>query len=242
MKIIKAKDYNDMSRKAANLIAAQIMFNNESVLGLATGDTVIGIYKLLVQKCKDGDINFNRIKSVNLDEYVGLSGDNENSYRYYMNTNLFNDVNILKENTNLPDGKAASLVDECIRYDSLIEALGGIDLQLLGLGTNGHIGFNEPDEAFPKGTQAVKLKESTIKSNAHLFSDQNEVPREALTMGIKTIMQSKKIVLCASGKHKADILEKVITGPITPKVPGSILQMHNDVTIIGDVESLYWYK
>ncbi len=238
MKIIRAKAYNDMGRKAANVLSAQVILKNNCVLGLATGSTVLGIYEQLIDWYQKGDIDFSGVRSVNLDEYVGLTGDHTQSYRHYMNNNFFQNINILRENTHLPNGMAKNLDEECHRYDSLIEGLGGIDMQLLGLGHNGHIGFNEPDEAFEKLTHCVQLKESTREANARFFEKEEQVPREAITMGIKSIMQAKRIVLCVSGANKAQILKHVLTGPVTPARPGSILQMHPNLTVVADEEAL----
>ena len=238
MKIVKANDYNDMSRKAANVLSAQVILKSNCVLGLATGSTVLGIYEQLIDWYQKGDIDFSGVRTVNLDEYVGLTGNHEQSYRHYMDTNFFTNINIHHDNTNLPNGMANNLDEECHRYDSLIEGLGGIDMQLLGLGHNGHIGFNEPDEAFEKLTHCVQLKETTRQANARFFESEEEVPREAITMGIKSIMQAKRIVLCVSGASKAEILKKVLTGPVTPALPGSILQMHPNLTVVADAEAL----
>jgi len=238
MRIIKAKSYGDMGRKAANVLSAQVILKSNCVLGLATGATVLGIYEQLIDWYQKGDIDFSGVRTVNLDEYVGLSGDHEQSYRHYMDTNFFRHINIKPENTNLPNGMAENIEEECHRYDALIEGLGGIDLQLLGLGHNGHIGFNEPDEAFEKLTHSVQLKEITRKANARFFENEAQVPKEAITMGIKSIMQAKRIVLCVSGAHKAEILKQVLTEPVTPALPGSILQMHPNLTVVADEEAL----
>ena len=206
IRIYKAKDYNDLSRKAANIISAQIIMKPNCVLGLATGSSPIGTYKQLVDWYKKGDLDFREVHTVNLDEYKGLGGDNKESYRFFMNSNLFDQVNIDKQNTNVPNGLATDAEAECDRYNKLIRQLGGIDLQLLGIGHNGHIGFNEPEEAFEKETHLVTLTESTIEANARLFDKQEEVPRYAFTMGIKSIMQAKKILIIASGEDKAQIM------------------------------------
>ena len=230
-------NYKDMSRKAANVISAQVILKSNCVLGLATGATVLGIYEQLIDWYNKGDVDFSCVSSVNLDEYVGLSVENVQSYRHFMNDNFFDHVNILPEYIHLPNGLAKNLNEECRRYDVLIEKLGGIDLQLLGLGHNGHIGFNEPDEAFEKLTHCVQLKDSTRKANARFFEKDEQVPKYAITMGIKSIMQAKRIVLCVSGAHKADTLQQVLMGPVTPAVPGSILQMHPNLTVIADAEA-----
>ena len=232
MRMIKAKDYADLSRKAANILAAQVNLKPNCVLGLATGSTPIGTYKCLVEDYNNGNLDFSEVKSANLDEYCGLDESNDQSYRYFMNDNLFNHVNIDKANTNVPNGKAEDLEAECARYDALIEELGGVDIQLLGIGHNGHIGFNEPCDEFVKGTHLVDLGERTIQANARFFASIDEVPRQAVTMGIKTIMSAKKVLLIANGQDKKEIVEKAFYGPVTPNVPASILQLHPDVTVI----------
>lgn len=231
MRIIKASDYNEMSRCAANIIAAQITLKPDSVLGLATGSTPIGTYKLLVKGYQQGNLDFSKVKSVNLDEYCGLDGSHDQSYRYFMNTNLFNHVNIDMANTNVPNGIATDLEQECKRYDRLLEELGGVDLQLLGIGHNGHIGFNEPNEFFDKATHVVELKQSTIDANSRFFEKIEDVPKRAITMGIKSIMSARKILLVA-GTDKKDIIERALFGPITPQVPASVLQFHNDLIVV----------
>ena len=233
MRIYEAENYEEMSRRAAHLIAACVLMDPDCVLGLATGSSPIGTYDTLIEWYERGDLDFSKVKTVNLDEYQGLSGDNPQSYRYFMNTHLFDHVNIDKNNTNVPDGRADAQA-ECARYDRVIEALGGINLQLLGLGHNGHIGFNEPAEVFPKGTHCVALTQSTIDANSRLFDNIDEVPRFAYTMGIRSIMAAKKIVVVVSGEDKSEIVRTAFTGPVTPQVPASILQMHPDVTIVGD--------
>lgn len=238
MRIIKAKDYNDMSKKAAGVIASQVTLNPDSVLGLATGSTVEGLYSTLADWYSQGTLDFSKIKSVNLDEYVGLSQDHDQSYYYFMNTNLFSKINVDLKNVNLPDGMAKDTDAECKRYDGVIDELGGTDIQLLGLGHNGHIGFNEPMDEFKKGTHCVELTQDTISSNARFFESENEVPRKALTMGIKNIMQAKKVLLCVSGKAKSEILKEVLTGPVIPQVPGSILQLHSDLVVVADEDAL----
>jgi glucosamine-6-phosphate deaminase len=238
MKIIKANDHTDMSKKAANIISAQVILNEESVLGLATGSTVIGIYNQLIEWYEKSDLSFKNTHTVNLDEYIGLAPSNEQSYRYFMNANLFSKIDIPIENTFLPDGMALDLEKECERYDNLIEDLGGIDLMLLGLGLNGHIGFNEPNDSFEKKTHCVSLSESTMKANARFFKKEQKSPHMAITIGINNIMQAKRIVLCVSGKHKSDILEKVLFGRVTSEVPGSILQIHSNLTVVADAEAL----
>ena len=234
MIIYEAKDYKDMSRKAANIISAQIIMKPNCVLGLATGSTPIGTYEQLVEWYHKGDLDFSKVTSVNLDEYRGLEKSNYQSYDYFMHEHLFDKVNIHPENVNLPDGMAEDAEKECKRYEELIRSLGGVDLQLLGLGHNGHIGFNEPGAAFEKETHCVNLTERTIEANKRFFASADDVPKQAFTMGIKTIMQAKKILVIASGEDKAEILKEAFFGPVTPAVPASILQLHNNVIVVGD--------
>lgn len=234
MKIYRAKDYTDVSRKAANIISAQIIMKPNCVLGLATGSSPIGAYNQLIEWYNKGDLDFSKVSTVNLDEYKGLSGDNDQSYRYFMNKYLFNHVNIDIENTNVPNGLEEDEKVECARYDDVIKNAGGVDLQLLGIGRNGHIGFNEPNDTFQIGTHCVELADSTIEANARLFNDPSEVPHYAYTMGIKNIIQAKKIVVVVSGEDKADAVAKAFFGPVTSEVQASILQFHNDVVVIGD--------
>ena len=238
MKIYKAKDYKDMSRKAANIISAQVIMKPNCVLGLATGSTPIGTYDQLVEWYNKGDLDFSEVTTVNLDEYKGLPRTNDQSYYYFMHQHLFDRVNIDPERTNVPNGMEPDAEKECGRYEELIRSLGGVDLQLLGLGHNGHIGFNEPGEAFEKETHCVDLTESTIEANKRVFASADAVPKQAYTMGIKTIMQAKKILIVVNGENKADIVERAFFGPVTPEVPASILQLHNDVTLVGDEAAL----
>lgn len=238
MVIYSTKNYNDMSRKAANIISAKITLKPDSVLGLATGSTPEGTYKKLVESYKSGDLDFSNIKAINLDEYKGLSKDNDQSYAYFMRKNLFDHINISLDNTYIPNGLESDSKKECLRYDECIKSLGGIDLQLLGIGTNGHIGFNEPGEFFEKGTHCVKLTEDTIKANSRFFTNLDLVPKFAYSMGIKSIMQAKSILLIASGKSKSEALYKAIYGEIVPSLPASILQLHNDVTVVADEDAL----
>lgn len=238
MKIYKAKDYKDMSRKAANIISAQVIMKPNCVLGMATGSTPIGTYDQLVEWYNKGDLDFSEVTTVNLDEYKGLPRTNDQSYYYFMHQHLFDRVNIDLERTNVPNGMEPDAEKECGRYEELIRSLGGVDLQLLGLGHNGHIGFNEPGEAFEKETHCVDLTESTIEANKRFFASADDVPKQAYTMGIKTIMQAKKILIVVNGENKADIVERAFFGPVTPEVPASILQLHNDVTLVGDEAAL----
>lgn len=232
MKFITVDTYEKLSRQAANIISAQVILKPDSVLGLATGSSPLGTYKQLIEWYEKGDIDFSKVVSVNLDEYVGLDGASDQSYRYFMNKNFFEHINIDINNTFVPNGCAVDLAGEGKRYDEHIAELGGIDLQLLGIGLDGHIGFNEPDKYFVKSTHVVDLHESTIKANSRFFANIDEVPKRAITMGMVSIMQAKKILLIASGKKKRDILEKAFYGPITPEIPASILQLHPDITVI----------
>ena len=232
MNFITVKTYVELSKKAAGIIAAQIINKPDCVLGLATGSSPIGTYDKLAEYNKNGDIDFSKVTTVNLDEYEGLDENNDQSYRYFMNKNLFDRVNIDKANTYVPNGCAKDLIKEGQEYDELIKKLGGIDLQLLGIGLDGHIGFNEPDEFFTAETHPVDLDPSTIKANARFFASEADVPKRAITMGMLSIMQAKKILLIANSSAKKEILEKAFYGPITPEVPASILQLHPDVTVI----------
>ncbi len=232
MKFITVKTYEELSNKAADIIAAQVIVKPNCVLGLATGSSPVGTYQRLVEDNKNGKIDFSNVTSVNLDEYVGLDVSNDQSYRYFMNDNLFNHVNIDMAKTHVPNGCAADLKAEGEAYDAMIKDLGGIDLQLLGIGLDGHIGFNEPDTVFTAATHEVVLDESTIKANARFFASEDEVPKTAITMGMMSIMQAKKILLVANGAAKKDIVEKAFFGPVDPQVPASILQLHPDVTVI----------
>lgn len=238
MYIYKEKDYAGVSRRAANILSAQIISKPDSILGLATGSSPIGAYKQLVESYQNGDLDFTKVRSFNLDEYRGLADDNSNSYHFFMNQNLFAHINMKPENVHLPNGMAEDIEKECSDYDELIQELGGIDIQLLGLGHNGHIGFNEPDEAFITGTHLVKLTQKTIEANSRLFSRLEDVPREALTMGIKSIMLSKRILIIVSGEDKAEAVKNMLLGPVTPKVPASILQLHPNVILVADEDAL----
>ncbi|WP_066504202.1 glucosamine-6-phosphate deaminase [Abyssisolibacter fermentans] len=234
MKIICVDNYEQMSKKAGNIVASQLILKPDSVLGLATGSTPLGMYKELIELYKQGDIDFNKVTTFNLDEYYNLSRDNNQSYYYYMNENFFNHINIDMNHVNIPDGMAKDIEKECIEYEKRIRTNGGIDLQILGVGRNGHIGFNEPDVKFEALTHMVKLDEQTIKDNSRFFELIEDVPTKAISMGIKTIMQSKKIILLANGEEKADSIYGAISGDITPEIPVSVLQLHPDVTFIID--------
>lgn len=238
MNIIKAKDYQDMSRKAANIISAQVIMKPDCVLGLATGSTPVGAYEQLVDWYKKGDLDFSKVSSVNLDEYRGLKRTDPQSYYYFMHEHLFSHVNIREEATHVPDGTNPDAEAACAEHERIIRELGGIDLQLLGLGNNGHIGFNEPCECFEKTTHCVDLTQSTIEANSRFFQSIEEVPTQAYTMGIGTIMAAKKILVVVNGEGKADIVARAFWGPVTPEVPVSILQMHPDVTVVADEAAL----
>lgn len=234
MNIIVAADYDGMSRSAADVVESVMKDTPECVLGLATGSTPIGMYECLVEDAAKGDISFDGVKTFNLDEYCGLSGDHDQSYRYFMDQNLFDHVNVDKAETHVPNGCAEDVEAMCQSYEDAICDAGGIDIQVLGIGHNGHIGFNEPCDHFPVCTHEVDLTESTINANSRLFDDINEVPRKAVTMGIGTIMKARKIVVLANGEGKADIVSRAFTGPVLPEVPASVLQLHPDVTIVLD--------
>ena len=238
MRIYECADYSAMSRQAANIISAQVILEPQCVLGLATGSTPIGTYEQLVEWYKKGDLSFAGVRSVNLDEYRGLSAEHDQSYRYFMQTHLFDHVDTRRENTNVPNGMAEDPAAECARYDQIIRDLGGIDLQLLGMGHNGHIGFNEPTDYFPLGTHLVDLTQSTIEANKRFFASEADVPRQALTMGVGSIMSAKSVLVVVSGADKAAIVRSAFCGPITPQVPASILQLHPNVTLVGDRAAL----
>jgi len=237
IKVIICQDGQEVARVGAEIFAAAISKKPDIVLGLATGSTPVGMYKELIRMHKEQKLYFNRVKSFNLDEYAGLSGEHDQSYRYFMNSNLFNHININKANTRVPDGNAKDFKASCQQYEEAIKASGGIDLQLLGIGSNGHIAFNEPGSAQDSRTRIVDLKESTIKDNARFFKDESEVPRQAVTMGIGTILEAKRIVLLATGSNKKDALTKSVKGPLSDKVTASFLQKHPDCTFIIDKEA-----
>lgn len=234
MRIYITKDYNEMSRKAANIISAQIILKPDCVLGLATGSTPLGIYSQLVEWFEKGDLDFSEVITVNLDEYKGLGAESEQSYVYYMRKNLFDRVNLRSENVHLPDGRISDSEEACRAYNKLLDEIGPQDLQLLGLGRNGHIGFNEPGNFFGKDVHCVELSQSTVEANMRFFEAGKNVPAYAYTMGIRSILRAKKILVAASGEDKAEAVKKVFFGQVTPEVPGSILQLHNDVTLVAD--------
>ncbi len=238
MRLYKAKNYEDMSRKAANIISAQVIMKPDCVLGLATGSTPIGTYKQLIEWYNKGDLDFSEVTTVNLDEYRGLPRENDQSYYYFMHENLFNHINLQKGRSFLPDGTEPDSEKACSNYNAIIRQVGGIDLQLLGIGRNGHIGFNEPDDHFSLETHCVDLTPSTINANKRFFEKEEDVPRQAYTMGIKTIMQAKKVLLVASGEDKAKAIYDSFYGPVTPSVPASILQYHKNVYVVADEAAL----
>ena len=238
MKVYKVKDYETMSQKAAAFLAAKMILKPDALLGLATGSTPIGTYKRLVEMYQANDLDFSGIRTVNLDEYRGLPSSSPNSYHYFMKENLFSKVNILPENTHILDGSNPDTETVCQEYEDKIEKLGPIEVQLLGLGHDGHIAFNEPGDEFADRTHCVWLNEQTVQANKRFFAKEQDVPRQAYTMGIGTIMKARSILMLVSGSQKAEILKKVLEGPVTPKVPGSILRFHPDVTIFADEAAL----
>lgn len=242
MRVYQASDYAALSRRAADIIAAQIILKPDCVLGLATGSSPIGTYQELIARCEKGELDFSQVTTVNLDEYQGLPVTHDQSYRYFMNDNLFLHVNIDMGKTNVPNGMAEDVEAECKRYDALVQSLGCADLQLLGMGHDGHIAFNEPCDHFPRGTHLVELDPMTLEANARFFdNDPAKVPHRAMTMGIGTIMSARKILMIVSGSDKSAMLAKALLGPITPMVPASALQLHGDVTVVADTAALADY-
>lgn len=243
MKLIIARDYEEMSKKAAQIIAEEIKKKPNLVLGLATGATPVGTYRELVKMYKNGEVDFSRVITFNLDEYLGLSPDDERSYHYYMYSNFFDHVNVKPENIHIPNGVAEDIDEECRRYDEAIEKAGGIDLQLLGIGVNGHIGFNEPGDELLTDTHVTNLAPDTIKANARFFESIDQVPKKAITVGLGTIMKAKKIILLASGREKAKIMAELLDeDAVSTKVPASFLLLHRDVTIIMDEDAAEVYR
>ncbi|HSQ87353.1 glucosamine-6-phosphate deaminase [Romboutsia sp.] len=234
MRIIVCENYEEVSKKAAQMILSQVTLKPNSVLGLATGSTPVGMYKNLIQMNKERYIDFSEVKTFNLDEYYNLPRTNEESYYHFMYENLFNHININSENVNIPNGMAEDIEAECARYDEAIKESGGIDIQVLGIGNNAHIRFNEPTVNFEKGTHLVELDESTIQANSRFFDDIDDVPKKAITMGVGAIFKSKKIMLLACGENKAEAIYNTVYGKVIPEVPASILQFHNDTIIILD--------
>lgn len=234
MKIFIVKNYDELSKKAAEIFAEQLKKDVHSVIGLATGSTPEGMYEELAKMYNDGEIDFQNVSSFNLDEYYGLADEHEQSYHYFMNKHLFSKVNMKKENIHIPSGDVSNVEKTCEEYDQRIEEFGGIDIQILGIGVNGHIGFNEPSDRFTGETHVVNLTEDTIKANSRFFENEEDVPKKAVTMGMKPIMNAKRVLLLASGAQKADAIKNAILGPITPEVPASILQLHKDLIVIVD--------
>lgn len=238
MKIVQVKDYKEMSQKAAEVIIHKVKQENRINLGLATGGTPKGLYEAMIEDHQKNGTSYQHVTTFNLDEYIGLKEQDPNSYHYYMAEALFNHIDIPKFQTYLPNGLAADYNHECEQYDRLIQALGGIDLQVLGIGQNGHIGFNEPGTSFQSATHIVTLEESTRKANARYFNTLDDVPTHAITMGISSIMNSKEILLLISGEEKADAMQKLLHGEISEDFPASVLKRHSHVTIIADQKAL----
>ena len=238
MRIIRTTDYDDMSRKAANVISAQVILKPTSVLGLATGTTPLGAYRQLARWCTRGDVDFSQVSTYNLDEYRGLSHEDVQSYHHFMRANFFDHINIDLANTHVPDGSNPNAEAACAEYDRVVAAAGYPDLQLLGIGRNGHIGFNEPDAVFSKGTHLVDLTESTIQANSRLFDSPDDVPRQAYTMGVQTIMYARGVLVIASGEDKAEAVRDMCLGPVDPQCPASILQLHTNCVVIADEAAL----
>lgn len=238
IRILLGKDYGEASLRAAQVMRDVVANKADAVLGLATGSSPIGMYDALADMCKNGELSFAKCRSVNLDEYVGLAPTHDQSYAYFMAKNFFDKIDIDKANTNLPSGLAEDLAAECRRYDAVVSSMGGVDIQVLGIGNNGHIGFNEPADAYSKGTGVVSLTASTIDANARFFASRDEVPTKALSMGVGQIVAAKQILLLAMGEGKAEILERALFGEVTPRVPASILQFCPQVTVCADRAAL----
>ena len=237
MRIILCENYDEISKAAAKIVAGQVAVKPDSVLGLATGSTPVGTYRILVDMNKRGEVDFKEVKSFNLDEYYPIAPDNNQSYRYFMNENLFNHIDIEIKNTHVLNGLAENPEEECAAYEKMIEEAGGIDLQILGIGENGHIGFNEPDRELVAKTHLTKLTESTINANSRFFSSIDEVPTQSLTMGMASILSAKKIILLASGANKRNAVKGLVDGGITTSNPASLLNIHPDVVLICDREA-----
>ena len=237
MRIIVCENYEEVSKKAAQMILSQVTLKPNSVLGLATGSTPIGMYENLVNLNKKGDIDFSEVRTFNLDEYYNLPKENNQSYHYFMHQNLFNHININSENIHIPNGMTNDVNAECERYDELIKESGGIDIQVLGIGNNAHIGFNEPTINFEKGTHLVELDDSTIEANSRFFDNIEDVPKKAITMGVGSIFKSRKIMLIATGENKAEAIYNTVYGKVVPEVPASILQFHSDIVLILDKDA-----
>lgn len=242
MKVVVTKSYDESCAYVADMICKLVNEKPNCKLGLATGGTPVPMYKKLIEANKAGKVDFSQVHTVNLDEYCGIPETHDQSYRYFMNTNLFDHIDIDKANTYVPNGMAEDVDAECAAYDERIQEFGGIDLQLLGIGHDGHIGFNEPADHFSCGTNCVELTDMTIDANARFFANRDDVPRQALTMGMQAIMQAKAVLMVVSGADKAEIIRKSFCGPITPEVPASILQLHPNVTLVGDEAALAGLK
>lgn len=238
MRIIKVTDYDEVSVRTANMILGQVNLKPDAVLGLATGGSPVGAYKKIVEAYNNNEIDFSEVTTINLDEYRGIKRSHEQSYWSFMHENLFKHINVREDRIFIPNGENLNAEEVCREYDRITEAVGGIDMQILGIGLDGHIGFNEPADHFEKNTHCVDLTESTIEANKRFFNSKDEVPHQAYTMGILPIMQAKKVIMIANGRNKADIIKKAFTGPVTPEVPASILQMHPDFTLIADKDAL----
>nr|WP_174496471.1 glucosamine-6-phosphate deaminase [Salirhabdus euzebyi] len=232
MDIEKVSSYEELSKKAANILVELLREKPAANLGLATGSTPVGMYEQLIKAYQEGNVSFQDTHTYNLDEYIGLERSDPNSYHYFMKKTLFDHIDINPDHTHIPSGIAEDLEEECVSYERLIKANGGIDIQILGLGLNGHIGFNEPGTDFASRTHIVKLAESTRTANARFFSKKEDVPKQAITMGIQSIMEAKKIVLLAFGKKKMDPLQRLMKGVVHPDFPASILRLHPNITII----------
>lgn len=237
MRVIVCDNYEEMSSKAADIFAAKMVLNPECVLGLATGSTPIGMYNKLAEMNKAGKIDFSKVKTFNLDEYYPIKRDNDQSYYYFMWKNLFSHVNVRKEAVHVPNGEVADPEAECAAYDAAIEAAGGIDLQILGIGRNGHIGFNEPDETLYAATHVTGLTQSTWEANSGYFEDPKDMPMKALTMGLSAIMKAKKIVMVINGAAKAEAVKRMYNGMVGCDNPGSFMLIHPDVTVLMDQEA-----
>lgn len=237
MRIIKCGNYEEISKEASKIVAGQIFVKPDSILGLATGSTPVGMYTNLIKMYKSGEIDFSEVKTFNLDEYYPISQDNDQSYYYFMQENLFKGINVKPENIHIPNGSVKDYEAECKNYDKMIEEAGYVDLQILGIGQNGHIGFNEPDETLIAGTHLTSLTESTINANSRFFEKIEDVPTSALTMGIATILKAKKILLLASGKSKHDVVKALLNDNITTSNPATLLKVHPDVVLICDEEA-----
>ncbi|MEB1808599.1 MAG: glucosamine-6-phosphate deaminase [Bacillaceae bacterium] len=238
MKLKVMKNHEEMSRHACQLVVSKVNSLSSPVLGLATGSTPERLYEMLIEEYKQKLVSFSHVKTFNLDEYVGLRGNDKNSYRYYMDHHLFSKVNFTKGENHIPNGMAIQLEQECQRYEQLIKEAGGIDIQILGLGHNGHIGFNEPGTPFSSRTHVVDLDRTTREANARFFESIKEVPTQAITMGIENILESKQIILLVSGEQKATALQRLLNGEVSEDFPASVLKQHDDVTIIADKAAL----